>query len=34
MDYLMDIVYAGGIVAFFLLTWALARGCDKLGDRA
>ncbi len=34
MDYLMDILYVGGIALFFLLVWALALGCDKLGGRA
>ncbi|WP_394780732.1 potassium ABC transporter ATPase [Undibacterium sp.] len=34
MDYLMDILYVGGIVLFFLLIWALAKGCDALGGRA
>jgi hypothetical protein len=34
MDYLMDILYVGGVVVFFLLIWALAQGCDKLGGGA
>ncbi|WP_188568577.1 potassium ABC transporter ATPase [Undibacterium terreum] len=34
MDYLLDIFYVGGMLAFFLLIWALAKGCDKLGGQA
>ncbi|HTD04545.1 potassium ABC transporter ATPase [Undibacterium sp.] len=30
----MDILYVGGVVVFFLLIWALAQGCDKLGGGA
>lgn len=34
MEFLMDVVYVGGIVGFFLLVWALAQACDKLGGKA
>lgn len=34
MEYVMDIVYTGGIVTFFLLVWALTQGCDKLGAKS
>lgn len=30
MDYLIDIVYSGGILLLFLLCWAFARGCQRL----
>jgi hypothetical protein len=30
MDFLIDILYGGGILLFFLLTWAFARGCQHL----
>ena len=33
MDYVMDILYVGGIAGFFLLIWALVQGCDKLGEK-
>jgi hypothetical protein len=32
MDVVMDILYVGGIAGFFLLVWALAQACDKLGS--
>lgn len=28
----MDMVFIGAIVGFFLVTWAFAAGCGKLGD--
>jgi len=34
MDYLMDILYVGGITGFFLLMWAMVKACEKLGDKA
>jgi hypothetical protein len=34
MEYVMDIVYVGGIAAFFLLVWALTQACDKLGAKS
>jgi hypothetical protein len=34
MDYLMDVMYVGGIAGFFLLVWALAQACDKLGAKS
>ncbi len=34
MNYLMDILYVGGIAGFFLLVWALAQACEKLGGKA
>jgi len=30
----MDFVFGGGLLIFFLLTWALANGCRALGERA
>lgn len=32
MDVLMDVLYVGGIAVFFVLVWALAQACDKLGS--
>ena len=29
----MDGMYIGAMVLFFALTWALAAGCDKLGEK-
>ncbi len=29
----MDVIYIGGLVLFFALTWALAYGCAKLGEK-
>lgn len=29
----MDFVFIGAVVAFFVLTAAMASGCDKLGGR-
>jgi hypothetical protein len=29
----MDIVFIGAIVAFAVLTWAMAAGCARLGER-
>jgi hypothetical protein len=29
----MDIVFIGAIAAFVGLTWAMARGCVRLGER-
>ncbi|MFZ6760168.1 potassium ABC transporter ATPase [Undibacterium sp. Ji50W] len=34
MDYLMEILYVGGLLVFFLLVWALIQACDKLGAKA
>jgi len=34
MDYVMDIAYVGAIAGFFLLLWAMVKGCDKLGAKA
>jgi len=34
MDYLMEILYVGGLAVFFLLVWALIQVCDKLGAKA
>lgn len=34
MDYLMEILYVGGLGVFFLLVWALIQACDKLGAKA
>jgi hypothetical protein len=34
MDYVMDILYVGGIIGFFLLIWVLVVGCEKLGGRS
>jgi|GEM_PF-1637916 len=33
MEYLMEIAYVGGIGFSFLLVWALAQACDKLGAK-
>ena len=33
MEYLMEFLYLAGIGVFFLLVWALAIGCDKLGAK-
>ena len=30
---MVDIVFIGAMMAFFLVTWALAAGCEKLGER-
>jgi len=29
----MDGIYVGALVAFFVLSWAFAAGCDKLGGK-
>jgi hypothetical protein len=29
----MDIIFIGGIAAFFLATWALVKACEKLEAR-
>jgi hypothetical protein len=33
MDRVMDLVYVGAMVAFFLALLAFAAACDKLGGR-
>jgi hypothetical protein len=30
----MDIVYIGAIVVGLLVCWALAEGCEKLGEKS
>ena len=30
---MVDIVFIGAMMAFFLVTCALAAGCEKLGER-
>jgi hypothetical protein len=34
MDVLMDVLYGGGIAGFFLLVWAMAHACEKLGEKS
>ncbi len=29
----MDAIYIGGLALFIALTWALAQGCAKLGEK-
>ena len=33
MELLMDIVYSGAIVIFFLMMWVLILLCEKLGAK-
>ena len=34
MELLTDILYAGGIVIFFLMIWILMLVCEKLGAKS
>jgi hypothetical protein len=34
MDMLMDVLYVCVLAGFFLLVWALAQACDKLGAKS